>query len=236
MRPVTDERRPFFHESRDHDLTEFPVRNIFPGNRIDNFQIEIVVPDMHALVILAVNADARTVDLCQSIDIIQLNPEFIRNALPHFFAPAFRSDDTFLQADFVADPLFRYLFRKEKCVTGCCREDSRLHVDHKLKLFRRIARPHGHDHRPQLLRAVLETDTGCPQSVSRSDLDPVFLRKPRKFIAAFEHLTPVIHVFRRIRNDDRFAGCPGRRMDAHDLLLGNRHESERIGIAQVFLV
>ena len=81
--------------------------------------------------------------------------------------------------------------------------------------------------------AVLKTDSGSPETIAGCDLDAVAFADSRCLVAAAEHFSPVIDVFRRIGNDDRKTGSSRRGMDADDLLLGSGHKSQRVRISQI---
>ena len=142
MGAVPDEGRAFLDEGRDDDLAGLAVRNGLQGHGVDDLDVEEVVPVVHAVVILTADADAGTVDLGQTVDVVEFDAEFFGDALPHGVAPALGTDDTLLQVDLVLDaPLFD-LFREEQRIGGRGTEDGGLHVDHHLELFVGVAGTH----------------------------------------------------------------------------------------------
>ncbi len=102
-----------------------------------------------------------------------------------------------------------------------------------MQLFFGVARPHRNCHRAKFFRAQLEPDTGCPQPVTGGNLDTVKFADARNFIAPREHGCPVVDILCGIGDDDRFAGRAGRRVDADDLAVGNRLNSQGISVAEV---
>ena len=235
MRPVPDERRAFLDERRDDDLAGLTVWDGFQGHGIDDLDIKEVVPVMHAGVVLAVDADAGTVDLGQAVDVVEFDAEFFGDAFAHRLAPALGTDDTFLQVDLVLDAALFDLLGEEQGIGGCGAEDGGLHVDHHLELFVGVAGTHGDGHGAEFFRACLEADARGPQTVTGSDVDAVFLRDAGGLIAAGEHGGPVIHVFCRVGDDDRKAGGARGGVDADDVFLRSRHEAQGVGVTQVCL-
>ena len=96
MGAETDQRRAFLYQRRDHDLSPFAVRHILAGRRVNDLKVNIIIPIVHARVIFTVNADARAIDLGQTIDVIQLDSKLIMDSLTHLVAPALGSEDTLL--------------------------------------------------------------------------------------------------------------------------------------------
>ena len=205
MRTVTDERCAFFHESRDDDFAPLAVREDLAGLRINDLEVDVVIPDMHVLGLGAVDADARSVDLSQSVDIIELDSEDALNSVAHCLAPALGTDDAFLEMNLVFDSALLDFLRQKKSVGGSGAEDGGLHVHHHLKLLLGIAGTHRNDHSAEFFGTVLETDTGSPETVAGCDVNAVLIGDAGGLIAALEHLAPVVNVFCSVRNDDRKA-------------------------------
>ena len=88
MGPVTDERCSLLLQSRDDQLAQFAVRQDFSCLRIDDLEVEVVVEVMHAGLVLAVDGDARSVDLGQSVNVIELDAQFVSDTGTHLRAPA----------------------------------------------------------------------------------------------------------------------------------------------------
>ena len=233
MGAVPDEGRAFLDEGRDDDLAGLAVRNGLQGDRVDDLDVEEVVPVVHAGVILAADADAGAVDLGQAVDVVEFDAEFFGDALSHGVAPALGTDDTLLQVDLVLDAALLDLLGEEQRVGGCGAEDGGLHVDHHLELFVGVAGTHRDAHGAEFFRTGLEADAGGPETVTGSDVDAVLVRDAGHLVAAGEHGGPVIDVFASVGDDDRKAGGARGRVDADDLLFRSRHESEGVGVPKV---
>ena len=205
----TDERRALLDKRRDDDLAPLAVGDVLTRCRIDDLQINIVVPVVHSGVILAVDADAGSVDFSQSVNIIQLNAQLCGNALAHLLAPALGSDNALFEVDLVRDAALLDLFRQKKSVGRRRAQNCGLKVHHHLQLLVGVAGSHGDRHRAEFLTAVLEADTCSPQAVSGRDMNAVLFGDSGKLIAALEHLAPVVDVLGGIGNDDGHSCCTG---------------------------
>ena len=236
VRAVADQRRALLSERRDDELAVFAVRQHRAGLRVDDLEVDEIVPVVHAALVRAAHADARAVHLGEAVNVVQLDAELVRDAAAHLVAPALAADDALSQVDFVADAALFDLLGQQQRVGRRGAEHRALHVLHHAQLLIRVAGAHRDDHRAELLRAVLEADARGPQAVSGRHLDTVARRDARHLVAALEELGPVLDVLLRVGDDDRRAGRARGGVDAHDLLLRHRGDAERIRVAQLFLV
>ena len=205
MRAVADERCAFFHESRDDDFAPLAVREDLAGLRINDLEVDVVVPDMHVLGFGAVDSDARSVDLSQSVNIVKLDSEDALNSVAHCLTPTLRADDAFFKMNLVLDSALLDLLSQKESIRGSGAEDCGLHVHHHLELLLGIAGSHRNDHSAEFFSTVLETDTGSPETVAGCDMNAILIGDAGGLIAALEHLAPVVNVFCSVRNDDRKA-------------------------------
>ena len=103
---VADQRRPFLHQGGDDNLAPLPVSHRLQGNRVDDFQINIIIPVMHAVVIFAADADARAINLRQAVNVVQLNAQLAGNTVTHLLPPALGADDALFQINIITDAAF----------------------------------------------------------------------------------------------------------------------------------
>ena len=94
MSAVTDQRCTFFYKSRDDDFAKFSVRQDFSSYRINDFNVNVIVPVMHTTVVWAADSDSWTVNLSQTVDIVNLNSKLSLDAVSHFFAPTLGANDS----------------------------------------------------------------------------------------------------------------------------------------------
>ena len=191
---------------------------------------------MHGGIRLAVDANARAVDLGQAVDVVELDAELIGDAPAHLLSPALGADDALAQLDLIANAALGNLLGQQQRIRTRSAQNRAFKVLHHLELLFRVARPHGDGHSAQTLAAGLEADAGGPQAVARRDLDAVLGRHSGILIAARELDGPVLDVLFRIRNDDRGPRRATGGVDADDLLLRHGAQPKRVRLAQIRLV
>ena len=146
MCAVADKRCSFFDQGGNDDFSEFSVRKYFTGYRVDDLNVNIIIPVVHTTVMGTADSDSRSIDFRQTIDVIEFNSKFFRDTPAHFFTPAFRTNDSFLQMDLVFDSSFLDFFCKKQGVRGSRTENGCLHIHHHLKLFVGVSGSHRNNH------------------------------------------------------------------------------------------
>ena len=68
-----DEGRPLLDEGGDDDFAGFAVGDVLAGRGVDDLEVEVVVPVVHARVEAAVDADAGAVDLGEAVDVVDFD-------------------------------------------------------------------------------------------------------------------------------------------------------------------
>ena len=66
---VTDKRQGLFADTGKHQFALFPIRQLFPGDRIDNFRVEEIFLHVHACLFLTFAGHARACNLREAIDV-----------------------------------------------------------------------------------------------------------------------------------------------------------------------
>ena len=205
VRAEADERRALFAQRRDDDLAPLAVGQVLTRLRVDDLDVDEVVPVVDAVVRVAADADARAVDFRQSVDVVGVDAELLADGPPHLLAPALRADDALAQVNLVLDAALLDLLGQQQCIGARRTEDRALHVHHHLELLLRVARAHRHGHSAELLAAGLEADAGRPESIARRDLHAVAIRHACHRVAARKLRGPVLDILGRIRDDDGLA-------------------------------
>ena len=117
---------------------------------------------MHAVMLFAGDADARAVDLGQTVDVEDLDTKFVGDTLTHLLTPALGSDDALAQVELIAQATLLDLLGKQQRIAGRARDDGGMQILHHLQLFFGVAGTHGDGHGAQALTAQLEADAGSP--------------------------------------------------------------------------
>ena len=89
MGAVTQQRPAFFVQGCEH---HFPISAFLHRLQcvgIDDFHKEVIIPIMHAAVMMTVDGNTRAIDFGQTINIKDFNPQLIYDTLTHFITPAF---------------------------------------------------------------------------------------------------------------------------------------------------
>ena len=233
---VADERRALLAQRGEYQLAFLAVGQHLAGFGIDDLDVDEVVPDVHAVVGVAGNADARAVHLGEAVNVVNLDAQLVLNAVAHLLAPALGADDALLQVNLVAQVALGDLLGEKQRVGAGGADDRGLQILHHLQLLLGVARPHGNGHGAQALGAQLETDAGRPQAVARGDLDAVERGDARHLVAAGELRGPVDDVLLGVGDDNRRARGARGAVDAHDFLVGHRLQPQRIHRAQVIFL
>ena len=236
VRAEADERCALLLQRGEDDLAPFAVGYGFARLRVDDLEVDVVAPHMHAMTMLAVDADAGAVHLGEAVDVVVLDSEPVDDALTNLLARTLRTRNELLELDLVLDAaLFNFLGNQQR-IARSSGEHRGFHVDHELQLLFGIARTHGDSHGAQKLATSLEADASRPQAVTRRNLNAIGRRHPSVLVATRELDGPVLDVLLGVRDDDRRTGRARRGVDADDLLLRNGSQSKRISLAQIAFV
>ena len=75
MRAVADERGALLAQRGQHELAHLAVGHGRTGVGIDHFHVHVIVPNVHAVMLVARYADARAVHLGQAVDVVDLHAQ-----------------------------------------------------------------------------------------------------------------------------------------------------------------
>ena len=81
---------------------------------------------MDTRLILTVNSDTRSVNFCQTINIVQLNSKLLLNAIAHLAAPALGTEYTLFQGKLILQTSLLYLLCQKQGIGGGCRKHRSL--------------------------------------------------------------------------------------------------------------
>ena len=91
---VAQEREAFLVEGCEDEFALGTFREHFTGLGVDDLCVEVVLIDMHAGLLLALEGHAGAGSLCKTVDIISLDSEALLDALAHLFGPGLRAENT----------------------------------------------------------------------------------------------------------------------------------------------
>jgi len=133
-RAVADHGEGLFVYGGEDELSLFSVRQHFAGVGVDYLGDELVFADMHAVLFAAFVADARSLKLCEAVDVVGLDAELRLDVAAHLLAPGLGSEDPCLEFNCVLEPLFYDRLAEVGGVGGSTAEDRRAEVLHELYL------------------------------------------------------------------------------------------------------
>ena len=88
MRAVADERGALLAQRGENDFSHLAVGQHFTRLRVDDLHVHEVFPNMHAVMSLTGDANARAVNLGQAVDIEDFDAQLVRDAVAHLLTPA----------------------------------------------------------------------------------------------------------------------------------------------------
>ena len=94
---VAQEREAFLVEGCEDEFALGTFREHFTGLGVDDLCVEVVLIDMHACLLLALEGHAGAGGLCKTVDIISLDSEALLDALAHLLGPGLRAENTGLE-------------------------------------------------------------------------------------------------------------------------------------------
>ena len=116
MGPVADQRCALLAEGRDHELSLLALGEDLPCDWVDDLAVDVVVPEMDTVVVTAVDADSRTVDLGQTVDVVDVDAQVLAYGLPGLDAPELRTDYPLAEPDAVTEVTLPDLLREKECI------------------------------------------------------------------------------------------------------------------------
>ena len=233
---VADHRQGLFGQGGEQQLAVFAIRQRRAVVRVDYFRIEMVLPDGRAVGgFQTLHRHPRPHHFRKAVDIQGCDPETTLDFRPHRQRPRLGAEYANPQraAAGIAAHLPLQFFNQVQAVGGRDHNHIRLKIADQLRLFFRLAAGH-RDHRgPQTLRAVVRAKAAGKQAVAVGDVDFIFCRAAGGAQGAGDDIGPGIDIILRVAHHRRFAGGPGRGVDAHNLLHRHRKGIERVVIAQI---
>ena len=208
-----------------------------PARRVHDLRVEVVLEDVQAGELGALDADAGADDLREPVDVVGPHVALGVDAAAHRLRPGLRAEDAHAQRQRAqVDPhLPRALEDVHEVARGAA-DDAHVEVlEHHDLPVRVPARDR--DHRgAERLAAVVGAEPAGEEAVAVGVLDHVVRTDAAGREAPDHDARPDVDVLLRVRHHDRLAGRAARGVQAHDLRERAREEAERVRVAQVRLL
>ena len=194
----------------------------------------MILVDMHAGLLLALEGDAGTGGLCEAVDVIGLDPEAFLDTLAHLFGPGLRAENTGLELIiFRLIAALRQRFAQISRVRRRAAEDCGVEVHHELKLTVCVARGHGQRQAADLVGAAVESGAAREETVTVRNLHDVLICAAGGYDRSGAALLPHIYVFLGVESDDALSGGAGSGLNADALLEVRAEKAVGIGFAEI---
>ena len=237
VRSVAQHGHTLLGDGGEHQLAGCAVGKLLAGHGVDDLRNDVILVDVGAVLALALKRNARTCDLGQTVYVTRVDAEGLLDVFAHLLRPRLCAEDAGTELDVLAgnEPRIADGLAEIRRIGRCAAEDGRAHLLHHHELTLGVAGGHGNDHRAEVGRALMRTETAGEQTVAVADLNDVVLIRAGSGEGTGDHLRPDVHIAFGIAGNDGLSGRAGRAVDADDLR--SRHGKEPVGegIAQVGL-
>ena len=224
-------------EGGEDEFAFLAVGQRLEGVGIDDLRVEVVLPDVQPVRVLAVAGDAGAGDLGETVDVVGGDAGDLLDARADFVRPRLRAEDAVLQLGVAAEVDAELLGHGGEVeeVARRAADDGDAEVLHEHDLLFGVAGA-GRQHRAaELLRAVVGAEAAGEESVAVGDLHHVVAGDAVHGHAPGDALGPDRYVAGGLRDADRLAGGAGGAVEAVDLAHRRGGEPERVLVAQVRL-
>ena len=207
MRAIADHRLTLLRDRCEDELARRACRLMLSRNGIDALDDDMVLVHMHAVLLGALERNARTCDLSEAVDVVCVDAEDLFELAAHLLGPRLGTEDAALELQ-VATRLQAHLASGFAQVDGVGRraaQHGRAELAHHHDLALRVAARHRDDHRTDLRCALRRAETARDQAVAVGDLDDVVLRRTCCDHRAGDHVSPHLHIALRVAGYDRMA-------------------------------
>ena len=230
-RPEADDGEALLRYGREHELPLLAGGQGPQGLPIDDLQYEVVLVDVEAVPLGALEGDAGADELGQAVIVECLQMEPPLDLFPHRLAPGLGPEEAGTEPKLLGmDAPIPQIRRDADGVARRADEGRGLVVAHDRHLPAQALARRG-DHRgADLLGTVMEAEAGRRQVIVEGDLDEVVLGEVGGPQDPGDQGSPDGDVAGRVADDDRLSRGARGRMDPHDVL--ERHGEHPVGIAR----
>ena len=221
----------------EHEFAPFPVGQNVTGERIDDLGVEVVLPDVQAVLGLdALLRHAGAHDLRQPVDVGGLDAGPGLDLGAHLVGPGFGAEDAVSQrARRRVHALAFHLVDDREHVGRRDHDDVGPEVADQGDLTLGHTAGHGHDGAAELLRAVVRAEAAGEQPVAVGVVQQVSRTPAGGSDGARHHRRPHVEVVPGVTDDGRATGRARGRVHPGDLVARHGEHAEGVVLAQVGL-
>ena len=217
--------------------TNSAVGQLLTCGGIDDLGDHVILVDVHAVLLQALEGHARAGDLGQAINIARVDAQQLLDALAHLLGPGLRAEAARLQLQILLriDSHLPDGLAQVGGVGGRTAQKRGTQVLHHQDLALSVAAGHGNDHRPDAVRTLIRAKSAGEQAQAIGDLHDVILSGAGGGQRAGHHLAPNVDVVAGVSGHDGLARGAGGTLNAHDLALRRSQQVEGVIVPQVGL-
>ena len=214
-----------------------PVGEHLAGDRVDDLRVEVVLPDVQAVLGLhALLGHPGADHLGQAVDVHGVDGEPLLDLAPHLLGPRLGPEDPDPQRGAArVDALPLELVEQGQHVRRRHHDDPGAEVLDQLDLTCRHATRGGDDRAAEPLRSVVRAETAGEQAVPVGDVDRVAGAPARRADRTGHHVGPHGQVVLGVPDDGGPARGAARRVQPADPVLRHGEHPERVVRAQIGL-
>ena len=227
--PVADQGRGSPGQRGQHQLSPLAVGQHPAGLGVDDLEEEVVLPEVHAVLLGALEGDPGPAHLREAVGVVDLDAPDLLDAPPRFLGVRLGADEGGAQGQ-VLPGVDRRLGEERgeaQRVAGEDVHDRGAELLHEPQLPLAVARADGDRERPEPLGAVVQADAAREQAVAHHVLEHVGLPHAGHVHGPGREVGPPFDIGPCVVDDRGVAGGARRGVQAHHLL--HRHREEAVG-------
>ena len=205
---ITNDREGFLGEGGEDKLPHFAVGQNLARDRVDHLGIEVVLPDVQAVLGLhTFIRDTRAHHFRQTVDIDSVHVERLFDLGTHGVGPGFGPENPHVQRTLAwVAPLFAVFVENRERVRRRDHNRGRAEIFDQLHLAGGHAAGDRHNGATQLFRAVMCTETPSKEAIAVSHMHDISAACPRGSHGAGDHSGPSVYVLGGVADDRGLAG------------------------------
>ena len=231
---VAQERECLLVQGGEDQLALGAFRQHFPGLRVDDLRIEMVLIDVHAVLLLALEGHARPAGFREAVDVIGLDAQALLDAAAHLLRPGFRPEDADAQLVVLRlVALLRQGLPDVGGIGGGTADDGGVQVHHELDLPVRAAGGHREGQAAHLVASPVQPGAAGEETVAVADLDHVVFGAAGSHDSPGGAVVPQVDVMLGVEGHDTLARGAGGGVDADAVGEVGCQQAVGVGFPQV---